>query len=116
MSYIQPHPLETQAQEDDLSTRKKRQRFTPAQRANILATAKSGGLTAKQVKEKFGVSTVTYYLWRRNAGLTGSGRAANMSKLAASPVGLERMLRSAVRERIQAALPSIVRDEVQFYL
>ena len=99
---------------------KKRQRFTPAERTRILTAAKTEGLTAKQVKSKYGVSTVTYYLWRRKAGLTANSRVGRKSSLTASSVtssaGLERMLRNAVRERIQATLPTIVRDEVQGYL
>ena len=98
----------------------KRKRFTPAQRAKILAAAKSGNLTAKQVKAKFGVSMVTYYLWRRQAGLTSSGArgavGAGRAGTGAGTAGLEKIVRSAVRERIQDALPSIVRDEVQSYL
>ena len=97
---------------------KKRKRFTPAKRAQILAAARSGGLTAKQVKAKYGVSAVTYYLWRRKAGLTGTrGRATGMKFTGtnASSKGLESMLRTAVRQRIQSALPTIVRDEVHSY-
>lgn len=99
---------------------KKRMRFTPKQRADILAAANKDGLTAKQVKSKFNVSMVTYYLWRRKAGLTASGRASagtlNLGGAAGSTRGLEKMIRGAVRERIQSQLPGIVRDEVQSYL
>ena len=97
---------------------KKRKRFTPQQRAQILSTAKKDGLTAKQVKAKFGVSMVTYYLWRRKAGLTGTGRVGRGLSMSASgaPKNLEKLVRSAVRQRIQAQLPGIVREEVKDYL
>ncbi len=99
---------------------KKRMRFTPKQRADILSAANKDSLTAKQVKSKFGVSMVTYYLWRRKAGLTAAGRgtgsALQMGAVGGSTKGLEKMIRGAVRERLQSQLPAIVRDEVQSYL
>ena len=96
----------------------KRKRFTPQQRSQILNAARAGKMTAKQVQAKYGVSMVTYYLWRRKAGIARphKGSRAALAKMGPSQAGLERMLRIAVRERIQAALPSIVRDEVQDYL
>jgi len=97
----------------------KRKRFTPQQRSQILNAARAGKMTAKQVQAKYGVSMVTYYLWRRKAGLSRSRQGvttAALSKLGPSKAGLEKLVRTAVRARIQAALPSIVRDEVQDYL
>jgi transposase-like protein len=103
---------------EDVLRKTRRKRFTPEQREKILNAAKDGKMTAKQVQAKHGVSMVTYYLWRRKAGIArprGTGRAM-MGRLAPSKAGLEKMVRSAVRERIQAALPGIVRDEVYGYL
>ena len=102
-----------------MKKRAKRQRYTSAQRTKILAAARTGDLTANEVKKQFGVTPVTYYLWRRKAGLTGGtgrGRSASgMNKVANAPA-LEKLLRGEVRARIQAALPGIVRDEVAGYL
>ena len=98
---------------------KRRKRFTATQRQEILDAAHKGSLTAKQVKAKFGVSMVTYYLWRRKAGLTPSGGAGvgmTLSGRVASTQGLEQMIRGEVRQRIRAQLPAIVRDEVKHYL
>ncbi|MBI5838281.1 MAG: transposase [Candidatus Eisenbacteria bacterium] len=98
--------------------KQKRKQYTQQQRDQILAAAKSQKLTAKQVQKKFGVTMVTYYLWRRKAGLTrtrGMGRVA-MGKLGPSQSGLTQLVRQTVRERIQRELPTIVRDEVQSYL
>lgn len=103
---------------EDVLKKARRKRFTPEQREQILNAAKGGKMTAKQVQSKYGVSMVTYYLWRRKAGIArprGTGRAA-LGRLAPSKTGLEKMVRGAVRERIQAALPGIVREEVHGYL
>jgi transposase-like protein len=96
----------------------KRMRFTPQQRQQILKAATTGSLTAKQVQQKYGVSMVTYYLWRRKAGIARSrgGVRLDLTQFGTSKAGLEKLVRSAVRARIQASLPAIVRDEVQTYL
>ena len=102
-----------------MKKRAKRQRYTAAQRTKILTAARTGNLTAGDVKQQFGVTPVTYYLWRRKAGLTGTrGRKSGIARIAAttSGPGLEKMLRGEVRARIQSALPAIVRDEVKGYL
>jgi transposase-like protein len=95
-----------------------RKRFTPQQREQILNAAQAEKLTAKMVQKKFGVSMVTYYLWRRKAGITrtrGGARPA-LAQFGATSAGLEKLVRTAVRSRIQDALPGIVREEVQQYL
>jgi transposase-like protein len=96
----------------------KRQTFTPQQREDILKAAAAGKMTAKMVQKKYGVSMVTYYLWRRKAGVARSRGGAKLAagSFGTSQAGLEKMVRSAVRARIQAELPAIVRDEVQDYL
>ena len=45
--------------------------YTEEQRRVILATATVGRLTAKDVRERFGVNPHTYYVWRRKHGLRG---------------------------------------------
>jgi transposase-like protein len=112
-------PYRFTVEEEVLKKRAKRQRYTPTQRNKILSAARVGNLTAKDVKKQFGVTPVTYYLWRRKAGLTGTsgrGRAALAVGAVASAPALEKLLRGEVRARIQAALPAIVREEVTGYL
>jgi len=92
----------------------KRRQFTPEQRAEILAAAKVGKLTGKQVAEKFGISQVTFYLWKSKAGL---GRKPGARRIPRSPAaGIELSVREAVRARIREAIPGIVRAEVGIYL
>ncbi len=97
-------------------TRKTRQSYTPAQRAQILAAAVREKLTALQVKRKFGVTPVTYYSWRKKAGATrrrGTGRAT-LALAAGGTLGQQ--LRSEVQTRVRQILPEIVRTEVNTYL
>src|SRR5438045_2860275 len=44
--------------------RRARRRYSDADRQRILAAARSGNLTALQIKKRFGVTPVTYYSWR----------------------------------------------------
>ena len=91
-----------------------RKRFTAEQRAKILAEARSMKLTGKQAAEKFGISQVTYYLWKSKAG---SGRKPGARRIPRSPAaGIELSVREAVRARIREAIPGIVRAEVGIYL
>jgi transposase-like protein len=43
--------------------------YTEVERLTILATAMAEGLSATAVHKRFGVKPVTYYLWRKKAGL-----------------------------------------------
>lgn len=97
--------------------RKKRQKYTPQQRAEILATASREGLTAMQVKKKFGVTPVTYYSWRKKFG-TGRkpGRSASTRSAAARGGSVGDQLRAEVQMRVREILPEIVRSEVNSYL
>ncbi len=97
-------------------TRKKRQSYTPAQRAEILAAAVRDKLTALQVKRKFGVTPVTYYSWRKKAGATRRrGTGAATLRLAGGG-NLGQQLRTEVQSRVRQILPDIVRTEVNSYL
>jgi transposase-like protein len=99
-------------------TRKKRTNYTTAQRQTILAAAQKDGLTATQVKKKFGVTPVTYYSWRKKSGVAGAKTVR--ARLAKSGVrrtgGFESQLRDQVQSRIREMLPEIVRTEVDTYL
>ena len=92
-------------------------RYSDAERQKILATAQREGLTGVEVSKRFGVSTLTYYLWRKKAG-TGARRRPVRSGAPrqARPNGFDQDLRGAVRQQIQATLPAIIREEIERYL
>lgn len=94
--------------------RRKRQTYTVAQRAAILAAASKEGLTALQVKRKFGVTPVTYYSWRKKQGLTRRRGAEPL--LVGGGDELTRQVRSEVRAKVRQVMPGIVRHEVAGYL
>jgi transposase-like protein len=100
-------------------TRKKRTSYTAEQRKQILDAAEKQGLTAAQVKHKFGVTPVTYYSWRKKSGIAGRrGRrpAAARAAVATGGSDLTSQVRSAVQSRVRQLLPEIVRGEVGAYL
>jgi transposase-like protein len=97
--------------------RRKRKTYTSQQRSLILATARRDGLTASDVRKKFGVTPVTYYSWRKKSGVTsrgirGVGRAARL----VAGVDLKNQVRSEVRSKVRQILPEIVRGEINSYL
>lgn len=98
--------------------RRSRKTYTLQQRTSILDTARKEGLTAKQVKAKFGVTPVTYYSWRKKTGASGRrGRPAGTTTTRGGFGGtLDNQVRSEVRSRVQQILPEIVRGEVSQYL
>src|SRR5215510_9521458 len=99
------------------TTRKKRQRYSESKRQSILASAQREGLTANQVRKKFGVTPVTYYSWRKKYGV--GGRASGAALVARSGRGggdLGSQLRSEVQARVREILPGIVKSEVNQYL
>lgn len=96
-----------------MAARRKRQRYTSAQRSTILSAAEKQGLTATQVQKKFGVRPVTYYSWRKKTGKAARrGRGAGTGG-AGSLAG---QVRDEVQSRVRAMLPGIVRTEVNTYL
>lgn len=94
-------------------TRRKRHSYSNAKRISILQTAQSQGLTALDVKKRFGVTPVTYYSWRRKYG-AGSNRVA--STRSGRNGGIESQVRTEVQARVRQILPNIVRSEVSQYL
>jgi transposase-like protein len=99
--------------------RRKRQSYTDAQRNQILETASREGLTALDVKKKFGVTPVTYYSWRKKSGASSGrrGRVAARGPQGSSSGGdLGSQLRTEVRQKIQQILPGIVKSEVAQYV
>lgn len=86
-----------------------RHTYTPRKRAAILAVAQRDGLTANDVKKKFGVVPVTYYSWRKKEGLTGPrGRKPTLPALGSNGA----VLTAEVQARVRALMPTIVREEV----
>ena len=99
--------------------RKKRTTYSPAQKRTILATAIKERLTANQVQQKFGVTPVTYYSWRKKTGAVAARGRRGSGRLAAR-VGqgglLGGELRAVVQARVREMLPEVVRTEVNSYL
>ena len=106
-------------------TRRKRHSYSNAKRISILQAAREQGLTALDVKKRFGVTPVTYYSWRRKYG-AGSNRTTTLRVAAglgtAARAGrtgrdvIAGQLRSEVQSRVREILPQIVRHEVSSYL
>ncbi len=94
-------------------SRRGRMRYSDTERRRILGTAKRESLTGEQVAKKFGISTVTYYLWRKKAG-TGKrprrGPRAAMSRRDSRD--LSGQLREAVQARVREMLPEIIAHEI----
>lgn len=96
-------------------SRRTRTNYSPQSRERILAAANKEGLTADDVHKRFGVIPVTYYSWRKKAGVTrprGSGiaRAPGGTRL------IDDGVRGQVQARIRAIVPALVRSEVSGYL
>ena len=91
-----------------------RKRYTEDQRTNILSVAQREGLTATEVKKRFGVTPVTYYSWRKKTGV--AGRRGQAIRVAGGNAALSSQVRTEVRSRVRQILPAIVRGEVSSYL
>src|SRR5882672_3000922 len=48
-------------------SKKRGHRYSDAERERVLEAAAKGGLTGDQVAERFGVTRVTYYAWKKKA-------------------------------------------------
>ena len=94
-----------------------RKTYTPQKRAEILAAAQRESLTANDVKKKFGVTPVTYYSWRKKAGIVGRrGRRPSLLKQSGGDYAITSQLRAGVQAKVRSVLPGIVREEVTNYL
>ena len=87
---------------------KQRKRHSAAEREKILNEAKAANLTGKHVAERYGISTVTYYLWRKQAE-RGQRKTPSTNGTLASAA--EAKLRAAVRAKMTALLPKILDEE-----
>ena len=86
-----------------------RHTYTPRTRVAILVAAQRENLTANDVRKKFGVVPVTYYSWRKKAGLTGpwGGKPQRGDGAAYT---------ARMQVRVRAMMPRIVREEVARFL
>jgi transposase-like protein len=96
--------------------RRTRKTYTPTQRKAILTAAAREGLTALDVRKRFGVTPVTYYSWRKKTGIAGRRNRIATRSNAPIGTGFASALRTEVRAKIQAVLPSIVKSEVSDYM
>jgi transposase-like protein len=87
-----------------------RRRFSPAERERILTEAKRDQLTGKQVAKKFGISQVTYYLWRKNAwpAIDKAARAVRQSGV----IDVADEIRRELRTHVQRMVPDVIRTEM----
>ncbi len=85
-------------------------RYAPAQRAHILAVARREQLTGEQVAERFGVSTLSFYTWRKKAGSARPGRQG-LPRLGKQDE-LTSQIRLAIREKVRDLLPTLVEEEI----
>jgi transposase-like protein len=106
-----------------------RKRYTPAQKRRILSVARKEGLTGAQVRERFGVSLLTFYRWRGPVGRgrrvePGGGiRRRGRGAVPRPPHGLLETaeidvvaLREEVRRALHLLLPQVVQEELEAYL
>ena len=106
-----------------MARKRARKQYTLQQRKQILAAADRDGLTAGQVRQKYGVTPVTYYSWRKKYGgaprkrgrKPGSGGAA-VARGGRFGGGITAQVRSAVQSRVRGMVEEIVRGEVGRYV
>src|SRR5690349_22613279 len=103
-----------------------RKRYTPVQKQRILAAARKEGLTGAQVKQRYGVSALTFYRWR---GPVGRGRRVEPGgRVSGRPAGAPGKpvhglietaeidvvaLREEVRRALHHLLPQVVQEEIE---
>jgi len=96
-----------------------RRRYSDAERRNILETARREGLTGKQIAARFGITQVTYYLWRKKSGESrprlqrAEAAAATVGKTIAGAMNLADLIRLEIRKRIGQLVPEILSSEIQ---
>jgi transposase-like protein len=95
-----------------MARKKRGQRYTAVQKHRILAAAKKEKLTAALVQKRFGVSPLTFYRWRGPV----RGRKAKLGRPRANGTAGVDDIRNAVRARVQAVLPGIIREQVDAYV
>ena len=89
--------------------RRRKKRYTAAEKKKILDTARKEGLTGQQVAKRFGIAQLTFYRWRGPV-YSRPTRKASKTKLDDS------LIRKEIRSRFEEILPQIIREEVDAYL
>jgi len=89
-------------------------RYTPAERARVLAAAMREGLSGPAAAKKFGISEVTYYLWKKNArpAIRRAARAVRKSRI----IDVAGEVRERLRDQIRRTMPDVVRKEIDAVL
>lgn len=85
-------------------------RYTEPERQRILETARREGLSGPKAAKRFGISTLTFYNWRKKRG-GSKARAASVSSHMNDEV-LATQVRKSIRAAIERLLPDIIRSEV----
>lgn len=98
------------------SARTSRKHRSVDERAQILQLAAAEGLTGAQVAKRFGISQVTYYLWRKKAGAEAKRVPKPSPAILTTDSSLTTTVRTAVEARVREMLPEIVRSEVALAL
>lgn len=100
------------------STRSRR--YTPAERAKILAAAEREGLSGPVAAKKFGISQLTFYTWRKKSGSPRRGRpkgraaatGAVVGRTVAGALNIADAIRQELRTQIRRILPQVIASEL----
>lgn len=90
-------------------TRRARRRYTDAERQRVLETAQREGLSGPKAAKRFGISTLTFYNWRKKAGRVqrrGAGRSPRTNG------GFSDQISEAIRAKVREMLPQIIEQEI----
>src|SRR5437762_2471202 len=94
-----------------MARKRARKQYSLQQRKQILAVADRESLTAAQVKEKFGVTPVTYYSWRKKYG--GAPRKRGRRPVAGAAPRPGASYGGAVTAQVRSEVESRVRRMVE---
>lgn len=89
-------------------------RYTPSEKAKILAAAKAGGLSGAAAAKKFGISMLTFYRWRGPVrGKKGGRPVGSKNRVPGGTVKVDlKQVRREVQAQVRKLLPQIIREEV----
>jgi transposase-like protein len=94
--------------------RRTRHRYSDADRRRILDTAKREHLTGAQVRDRFGISTLTFYTWQKQSAKTPPppNRSHAARPRRSDRVTMADIVRREVRAKIASMLPAILKTEI----
>ena len=88
-------------------------RYSDAERQRILEAARREGLSGPKAAKRFGISTLTFYNWRKKEGSAAPrGEGVRTSRGVASDSNIAAFVRQEVRARIAQLIPGIVASEL----